>query len=247
LFVDQAVCQGAEVAVGQRQAHYLTRVMRLAGGDGVRLFNGRDGEWLARLKVAGGRECMLSADKLLRAQTAEPGPALAFAPIRKERMHFIVEKATELGVERLLPVVTCNTVADPVNVERMRAQAIEAAEQCGRLTIPAIDPPQPLKLFFSDWTDDRPVLFMNERPGSRPIAAVIEDHAQWLRWNSSPCILIGPEGGFAAVEAEMLEALAFVVPVSLGPRILRAETAAIAALACWQALAGDWRPLHDSG
>ena len=135
LFVDQDLEQGREIAVADDRAHYLTRVMRLQPGDSLRLFNGRDGEWLARIGAVGRSGCALLLEAFLRGQRVEPGPVLAFAPIRKNRMHYLVEKATELGVERLLPVVTRNTVADRVNLDRMRAQAIEAAEQCGRLTI----------------------------------------------------------------------------------------------------------------
>jgi 16S rRNA (uracil1498-N3)-methyltransferase len=248
LFVDQDLEQGREIAVGDDQAHYLTRVMRLQPGDSLRLFNGRDGEWLARIGAVGRSGCALLLEAFLRGQRAEPGPVLAFAPIKKNRMHYLVEKATELGVERLLPVVTRNTVADRVNLDRMRAQAIEAAEQCGRLTIPEVDAAKPLDRLVSEWQTHRPLLFTDERGCGRPIADAVADCV--ARSDGSPLlpgILVGPEGGFAENEADALRALAFVTPVSLGPRILRAETAALAALACWQAFAGDWRPSNRSG
>jgi 16S rRNA (uracil1498-N3)-methyltransferase len=248
LFVDQDLQQGQEIAVGAAQAHYLTRVMRLGLGESLRLFNGRDGEWLARTGAVGRSGCALLLEVLLRAQRKEPGPTLAFAPIKKERMQYLVEKATELGVERLLPVVTRNTVADRVNLDRMRAQAIEAAEQCGRLTIPQVGPPKPLDRFVSEWPPHRPLLFMDERRCGRPIADAVADCVPRSKETTlSPCILVGPEGGFAEDEADALRTLAFVTPVSLGPRVLRAETAALAALACWQAFAGDWRPSNRSG
>lgn len=246
LFIGQMLMQEAEVAISDQQAHYLTHVMRLAAGDRLRIFNGCDGEWLARIDIASRSEFRLSAEKLLRPQAAEPGPALAFAPIRRERMHFIVEKATELGVERLLPILTRNTVRERINLERMHAQAVEAAEQCGRLTIPSIEGPEPLAQLVSEWPSSRGCLFMHKRAGGRLISAAVDDCARRFG-GRPPCILVGPEGGFTAEEAEMLEARAFVFMASLGSRILRAETAAIAALACWQALAGDWHPMHRSG
>jgi 16S rRNA (uracil1498-N3)-methyltransferase len=242
LFVDQDLEQGGpEIAVGAAQAHYLTNVMRLRSGDPIRLFNGRDGEWLARINAIGRSGCALLLEVSLRAQRKEPGPALVFAPIRKERMQYLVEKATELGVERLSPVVTRNTVADRVNLDRIRAHAIEAAEQCGRLTIPEVDAPRALHLLLSEWPKHRPLLFMDERGYGRPIADVIADCvARSMATTLRPGILVGPEGGFAENEAAALRALAFVMPASLGARVLRAETAALAALACWQAFAGDW-------
>ena len=247
LFVDQPLRQGREIAVGGGQANYLTRVMRLQSGDAVRLFNGRDGEWLARISAIGRGWCELLVSALLRAQHTEPGPALAFAPLKKEPMHVLVEKATELGAERLLPVVTRNTAAERVNLDRMRAHAVEAAEQCGRLTIPEIPEPTGLDALLDHWPERCPLLFMDERGSGQPIADAIAMCAGWSPGlPSPPGILVGPEGGFAVEEADALSALGFVVPVSLGPRILRAETAALAALACWQAFAGDWRAANDS-
>ncbi len=218
----------------------------MQSGDRVRLFNGRDGEWLARIiGVARGR-CELLVETMARAQLQEPGPALAFAPIKKEPMHVLVEKATELGVERLLPVLTRHSVVEQVNLDRMRAQIIEAAEQCGRLTVPAISDPTPLSALLGGWPESRPLLFMDERASGRPLREAIAACADKLPGSPPPGILVGPEGGFAADEAEKLRALDFVVPVSLGPRILRAETAALAALACWQAFAGDWLRANES-
>ena len=248
LFVEQNLEPEVEIAVGGAQAHYLTRVMRLQSGDRVRLFNGRHGEWLARITGVSRSWCELLAASMLRAQRAEPGPVLAFAPIKKEPMHTLVEKATELGAERLLLVITRNTVLDQVNLERMRAHVVEACEQCGRLTIPEIDAPKPLNAFLAEWPEARPLLFMDERTSGRPIDDAIAACATLPPGPPlPPGILVGPEGGFAEEEAEKLRALGFVLPVSLGPRILRAETAALAALACWQAFAGDWRPSNRSG
>ena len=179
---------------------------------------------------------------MLREQRAEPGPVLAFAPIKKDPMHILVEKATELGVERLLPLATRNTVVRQVNVDRMRAHVVEACEQCGRLTVPGVDAPEPLDAFLAGWPNVRPLLFMDERTSGRPIAeAIAACAAPSLGPPLPPGILVGPEGGFTEAETAALSALSFVMPVSLGPRILRAETAALAALACWQGFAGDWR------
>ena len=242
LFVEQDLEPEAEIAVDAAQAHYLTRVMRLKSGDRVRLFNGRHGEWLAGITSVGRSRCELLVSSMLRAQRAERGPVLAFAPIKKEPMHTLVAKATELGAERLLLVITRHTVLEQVNLERMRAHVVEASEQCGRLTIPDLDPPEPLDSFLAAWPVARPLLFMDERASGRPIDEAIAACATLLPGPPPPGILVGPEGGFAKEEAERLRALGFVLPVSLGPRILRAETAALAALACWQAFAGDWRP-----
>jgi 16S rRNA (uracil1498-N3)-methyltransferase len=247
LFVEQVLRQETEIAVGATQAHYLTRVMRLQSKDRVRLFNGRDGEWLARITSVSRSWCELVVESMLREQRTEPGPALAFAPIKKDPMHYLIEKATELGVERLLPVTTRNTVVEQVNLDRMYAQVIKAAEQCGRLTIPHVGPPKPLDALLAEWPETRPLLFMDERASGRQIAEAIAACATRSPGPSlPPGILVGPEGGFAEAEAEALRALGFVMPVSLGPRILRAETAALAALACWQAFAGDWRAANES-
>jgi 16S rRNA (uracil1498-N3)-methyltransferase len=247
LFVDQSLRQGREIAVGGSQANYLTRVMRLQSGDGVRLFNGSDGEWLARISSVSRGWCELQVESIRWAQRAEPGPVLAFAPIKKEPMHVLVEKATELGVERLVPVLTRNTAAERVNLDRVRAHAVEAAEQCGRLTLPAIDAPNALNAFVAAWQEARPLLFLDERGSGRRIADAIGEYlARFDRPTPAPGIVVGPEGGFSTDEAESLRAHPFCVPVSLGPRILRAETAAIAALACWQAFAGDWRTANES-
>lgn len=238
LFVEIDLAAGTEVSLGGDRAHYLAHVMRLGPGDPLRLFNGRCGEWLARVRAAGRGEARLTVETMLRPPTAEPGPVLLFAPLKKDALDFLVEKACELGAERLRPVETRFVSVARVNIERLRAQAIEASEQCGRLTVPPVDPMRPLAEALGAWPPDRPLLFLDERGSGRPIAEVAgrpraPDHP------SPVGILVGPEGGFAAEEARAIAGTPGAVPVSLGPRILRAETAAIAALACWQALAGD--------
>ncbi|MBK8173877.1 MAG: 16S rRNA (uracil(1498)-N(3))-methyltransferase [Rhodospirillales bacterium] len=243
LFVDAALECGAEFAVTDAQAHYLTRVMRRGVGDGVRTFNGRDGEWLATIVRADRRTCALGVTTQLCRQRSESGPILAFAPIRKERLHFVIEKATELGVATLQPVLTQHAVAPRIVLDRVRAQAIEAAEQCGRLTIPRIAEPLQLEALIATWLQDRPLFFLDERGVGRTIAdAARERRAAIVRSAGDIGILVGPEGGFTEAEATMIAIAPFVTAISLGPLILRAETAAIAALASWRAFTEDWRP-----
>lgn len=237
LFVDAALAADVEIAVSDKPSHYLLHVMRLGAGDALRLFNGRDGEWRARLVTGGRAGCRLRLDARLREQRPEPGPWLAFAPLKKDAQDTLIAQATELGVERLLPVLTRFTGVERVNTERLRAQAIEAAEQCGRLTVPSIADPCALPALLAQWPPARPLLFADERGSGRPVADVVS------AGRGSPSgVLIGPEGGFSAEEGRALIAHPFVTAIDLGPRILRAGTAAVAALACWQALCGDWRP-----
>lgn len=241
LYVEQDLRAGAEVNASERQAHYLGRVMRLAPGDAARLFNGRDGEWRAEIAAFDRSRCRLRCVEPLRPQTPEPGPTLAFAPIKKDALDVLVEKATELGARELVPVMTRFTAVERFNAERVRAQVVEAAEQCGRLTVPAVREPGDLLAFLAGWPGDRPLLLMDERGGGRPIMEAALAHPS----APPPGLLIGPEGGFSDDEVAALTRVPALVRVSLGPRILRAETAAIAALACWQALCGDWRPIDQ--
>ncbi|MEQ8194371.1 MAG: 16S rRNA (uracil(1498)-N(3))-methyltransferase [Rhodospirillales bacterium] len=232
----------AELTAGQ--IHYLVHVMRIAPGDMLALFNGRDGEWLAQAESVSRKRCTLRAIEQTRAQ--EPaGPAddvwLAFAPVKKTRTDFIVEKATELGAARLLPVFTEHTASSRVNIERLQAIAVEAAEQSQRLDVPDIAPAHSLNELCASWPAARILFVLDEtgtgEPPVAPLAAALRDAG-----NPAPCgFLVGPEGGFSAAELDELRKLPFVNAVTLGPRILRAETAALAALACYachQALAG---------
>jgi 16S rRNA (uracil1498-N3)-methyltransferase len=212
--------------------------MRLGAGDAVLLFNGRDGEWEARVAETGRRRASLTVERRVRPQAPEPDPWLAFAPIKRGRLDLLVEKAVELGAARLIPVLTGQTAAARVNVPRLKAIAAEAAEQCGRLSVPEIAEPAALESLVAGWPGERRLLVLDESGGGRPIAEALAGAAAAP---PAPGFLVGPEGGFRASELDLLRRLPFVVPVSLGPRVLRAETAAVAALACWQALAGDWR------
>jgi 16S rRNA (uracil1498-N3)-methyltransferase len=223
LFVTEPLSHGASLAAASDQAHYLRTVLRCGSGDPVRLFNGTDGEWLARLSFPRRDAVSLSVETALRPQQPEPGPWLVFALLKRDATDLIVRQAVELGVSRLLPVMTERTNASRVNHERLRAIAVEAAEQSERLTIPDIDPLQRLDTVLAAWPANRQLLAAFERSWSAaPMATPrIGDVA----------LLTGPEGGFTKAERERLVRLDFVTPISLGPFVLRAETAAAAGLA----------------
>jgi 16S rRNA (uracil1498-N3)-methyltransferase len=236
LHVEPDLGDGVSVRLDGAQAHYVMNVMRLARGDVVALFNGRDGEWLGRLDGSGKGWCSLAVFEQRRAQREEGDLWLVFAPIKRARIDFLVEKATELGVSALYPVHTAHTVVGRVNLDRLRANAIEAAEQSERLTLPAVHEPQDLTSLLAGWPRERQLMLCDESGGGAPIGTAL-GKVPGGRW----AVLVGPEGGFAETELDALRKLAFVCPVSLGPRVLRADTAALAALAVVQALAGDWR------
>jgi len=234
LFVDAALGEGARVVPDDAQAHYLLHVMRAKAGDHLSLFNGRDGEWLARIAEMSKRSCTLQCEKQTRVQDVSPDVWLCFAPIKKTPADYVVQKATELGVSALQPVFTRRTIVTRVNEERMRANAIEAAEQSERLTVPEIREPVSLDKLLKSWPQDRRILFCDEGGDAQPMAKTVGKIV-----SNSVAILTGPEGGFDSAERELIRSQSFVVPVTLGPRILRADTAALAALAIWQALRGD--------
>jgi 16S rRNA (uracil1498-N3)-methyltransferase len=236
LYVGAALSEGARVVPDEAQAHYLLHVMRAKTGEAVRLFNGRDGEWLALVTDLSKRACALVCRRQLSPQSDVPDIWLAFAPIKKTPADYVVQKATELGVRRLQPVFTRRTMVTRVNLERMRANAIEAAEQSGRLDVPDIAEPQPLDRLLAGWPADRKIVFCDEAGEAPPIAVALETLS-----DGAAAILTGPEGGFDPAERELIRRLPNVVPVSLGGRILRADTAALSALALWQAVRGDWR------
>jgi 16S rRNA (uracil1498-N3)-methyltransferase len=229
-FSDSRLEPGARVGLGEAQAHQLRSVLRLEPGASIALFNARDGEWRAELTQLGKRGGEAAVAERLRAPAAEPDLWLLFAPIKGPRLDWIVEKATELGASMILPVLTRRTVVSRVNVERLRAHAIEAAEQCERLSVPPVVEARALEDVMSSWPADRTLYVAAERRDALPLAQAIR------REQPSAAILIGPEGGFEPVELDRILQLGFAVPVGLGPRILRAETAAAAALAIWQAV-----------
>jgi 16S rRNA (uracil1498-N3)-methyltransferase len=231
LYVDQALATGQPVALGEAQANYLFNVMRLVAGSRVRLFNGREGEWLAVVEHAAKRNGVLRCTAPSAPLIAPPDLWLLFAPIKKARTDFIVEKAVEMGAARILPVQTRFT-NEKVREDKLRAHAIEAAEQCEATYVPTVDDLQPLGKLLANWDTSRRILWADE--GLLGRSALL---------NAAPgpwAILIGPEGGFSPEERSTLQALPFVTPVSLGPRILRADTAVVAALTIWQTTLGDW-------
>ena len=234
LFVNQPLGSGQAVDVGPEQANYLFSVMRLVPGATVRLFNGQDGEWIARVELASKKRGVLICERQNGPQVSPPDLWLLFAPIRKERTNFVVEKAVELGVARVIPVMTRFTNSERWRQDKQLAHAVEAAEQCGATFVPQIDDVAHLDRILANWPPERVLYWADESRAGQPhgFSGPTESGAA--------AILIGPEGGFSDEEKTLLNSLPFVRPFSLGPRILRAETAAIAALALWQNAMGDW-------
>ena len=229
LHVRDALCAGALITLDQPQSHYLGSVMRRQPGDMVRLFNGRDGEWAARVASVAKKAVTLAAEHQSGCQEQVPDLWLCAAPLKKGRIDWLVEKACELGVARLQLVTTQRTVVDKPNLERLGAHLVEAAEQCGRTAVPDLPEPLSLSQLLKHWPSDRSLIFADEAGGT-PLAEA--------KAPAPAAILIGPEGGFTVQEREAIRAHPAAVPVSLGPRILRADTAALAAVAVWQAING---------
>lgn len=219
----------------KEHSHYLANVMRVRAGDDVLLFNGRDGEWRGRLDAVGKNAVVVAVEAQTRPQAPEPDLWLLAAPIKKDCVDLVAEKAAELGASALWPVFTRRTVMSRVNTERLSAHMREAAEQCERLTVPVVMEPTDLDKALAEWDGARTLLFLDESGGGAPLAQVLADVPE-----GPLAVLVGPEGGFAPEERALLARLPFARPVGLGPRILRAETAAIAALAIVQAVRGDW-------
>jgi 16S rRNA (uracil1498-N3)-methyltransferase len=232
LYVETPVGAGARVELDAAQANYLGNVLRLKEGGRLLVFDGMSGEWLAEIAEAGKKRMILSVTEPTRPQETAPDLWLAFAPVKKGRVDWLVEKAVEIGVARLLPVITQRTIVDKVNLDRMRAHIIEAAEQCGRTALADIDEPVRLDVFLRQRDGARTLYFADET-GGEPAATAFQ---------SGPAtILIGPEGGFTPEEAAAIRAALNSTAISLGPRILRAETAALAAVTAWMSAVGDWR------
>ena len=235
LFVPHDLTAAAALPLDDGQSRYLAAVMRQVVGDELLVFNGRDGEWQATIIETGKRRVIVRADRLERPQQVGPDLDLLIAVVKRGRLETIVEKATELGARRVRLLLTERTNADRVRVERLQAIAVEAAEQTGRLDVPEVVGPVKLSATLKAWAGRR-LLFCDEAGDAKPTLQALAGAAAepWA-------ILIGPEGGFSPTEREGLRGLDFAVPASLGPRILRADTAAISALTLWQAALGDWR------
>ena len=236
LFVIHPLAAGIELRLGPEQSHYLVNVMRQAIGARIALFNGRDGEWAAELIQTPKKAALLVCRERLREQAPPLDVELVAAVVKRSRLETIVEKAAELGADRVRPVFTERTNADRVNRDRLQAIAVEAAEQTGRLDVPQIAEPVKLKALIEAWDENRALLFCDEAGDAPPLLDAVEDKGE-RPW----AILIGPEGGFSPEERARLRAMPQAIPVGLGPRILRADTAAIAALTLWQSALGDWR------
>lgn len=232
LHVRDALCAGALITLDQPQSHYLGSVMRRQPGDMVRLFNGRDGEWAARVARVAKKAVTLAAEHQSGRQEQVPDLWLCAAPLKKGRIDWLVEKACELGVARLVLVTTQRTVVDKPNLERLMAHLVEAAEQSGRTAVPELPEPLSLSQMLKNWPADRALIFADETGGEAMAATM-------ARVPAPAAILIGPEGGFTAPERDAIRAHPGAVAVSLGPRILRADTAALAAVAVWQAINGQ--------
>lgn len=232
LYVDQPLGQGQPVALSQPQAHYLANVLRKGPGTPLALFNSRDGEWRAELAEIGKRGAVALCQALAAPQNMPPDLWLIFAPIKKARTDFIVEKATELGAARILPVQTEFTNSERIRQDRLQAHAVEAAEQCGGTFVPEVAELQPLARLLDHWAEGRALVFADETLADQSPAAVLP--------SAPAAILIGPEGGFSETERKRLRGMANVHALALGPRILRADTAAVAALTLWQSQQGDW-------
>lgn len=234
LHVPQPLSVGAAVLPMLDQSRYLTQVMRLKAGDALLVFNGADGEWRCVVAEVLKKGVVLRADEQVRAQTTVPDVHLLIAVVKKSALEFTVEKATELGAARIGLVTTRRTQGDRVRMDRLEAIAVESAEQTGRLDVPAIDLPVKLEALLDGWDASRRLMFCDETGGEPAMRALsVVGSGAWA-------ILIGPEGGFALEERDRLRALPFTTAVSLGPRVLRADTAATAALTLWQAAVGDW-------
>jgi 16S rRNA (uracil1498-N3)-methyltransferase len=235
LYVTAPLAPGAQVELSAGQAHRLRAVLRLSTGAAMAAFNAVDGEWLCRIVEFGKNDGRLVVERRLRTAEPEPDLWLLFAPIKRARLDWLVEKATELGASSLMPVWTARTQAERLNLERLRAQAVAASEQSERLSVPELRFPEALDRVLAAWPAERRLVVCDETGSGEPIGKA------FARLSSgAAALLIGPEGGFHQTELDALGKLSFVSRVGLGPRVLRAETAAVAALAVFQAIAGDW-------
>ena len=238
LFVEDALQAGARIASGADRANFLLNVLRLKEGDRLLLFNGRDGEWLAAISETKKREAILAVEERTRPQEGGPDIDLCFAPLKHARLDYVVQKAVEMGAARLRPVLTRRTQVSRLNLERMRANVIEAAEQCGVLRVPEVETELPFERMIAQWPEDRLLIFCDEDAEiADPLAAL---RGAREKGPQAAGLLIGPEGGFDEKERALALSAPHVLRISLGPRILRADTAAVAGMALVQGVFGDW-------
>ncbi len=245
LYVENGLSAGHKILLDGNQGHYLVNVMRLKAGVFILLFNGRHGEWMAEIVKVGKGKATVIVRENITAQRPEPDLWYLFAPIKKARLDYMVQKATELGVSLLRPVLTARTNLDRLKEDKIRLNAIEAAEQCERFTVPIVEPMIKLEKLMAEWPEDRLIMFCDEEgegdQNTFPVGKAIDEVNAWQNRPTKWAILIGPEGGFSPDERSMIRRHPAVVPVTLGPRILRADTAAVAAITLWQSFAGDWQ------
>jgi 16S rRNA (uracil1498-N3)-methyltransferase len=235
LFVDQSLIVDAEITLAPEQAHYLGAVLRLQAGAAVSIFNGRDGEFLTQVSEVAKKKMLLHVETQTSVPKLPPDIDYLFAPLKHSRLDYLVQKATELGARRLRPVITARTIAERVNLERMRANVVEAVEQCNQVFVPEVLEPVSLNAVLRDWDKSRVLIYCDETAEQGNAVAALS------KLKTPAAILVGPEGGFTTEERAMLKALPYVTAVSLGPRIMRADTAAVAILALVQAVLGDWK------
>lgn len=245
LYVKEALASAGLLTLSQDQSHYLANVMRMKTGAEIALFNGRDGEWAAVIETIQKRAVTVRIETQVKDQREEPDIWLVFAPIKKARIDFVAQKATELGAGHLQPVYTQRTIVDRVKTDRLYTNAVEASEQCERLTVPTVAEPVKLSALLTNWPADRKIMFCDEDLSGQPAHDALRHAFSKEQPNSKKksgpwAIIIGPEGGFTEEERAMIRAQPNTVVVSLGPRVLRADTAAMAALTLWQSALGDW-------
>ena len=240
LFVEKPLIKGTYIDLSSGQKHYLLNVMRLKTGDNISLFNGKDGEWSGVLGPINKNNFLVTTKDQIYCQASEPGPWLAYAPIKKTRTDFVIEKATELGVQYLCPVFTKNTNSTRIKTSRMQMLAISASEQCRRLTVPKIASPRSLEAFINWWPSDRRLFVLDETGRGQPITEALDGLRLGTNGLFKKCgFITGPEGGFDAGELVVLRNLDYAIGIDLGPRTLRSETAALSAISCWQAIVGS--------
>ncbi len=235
LYINLALEMGVDLGLSKDDCHYLLNVMRLEGGDEIAVFNGRDGEWLAEVMRLSKKEAAVRPKLLLSPQVHEPDVWLVFAPVKKARIDFMAQKACELGATKLMPIMTHHTSVVRIKIERLQANAKEAAEQCGRMMVPEVTPFQKFGDVLRDWPSGRKIIFCDEDLSGGAALEVLNSQSgdKWA-------IFIGPEGGWSQNERDLIKKQAGCVTVSLGPRVLRADTAAISALTLFQSTLGDW-------